>query len=203
MSTEIWFALAATKFASSIAPGQNVAFVSAATTRSGFLGGVASLTGILVAEFVWVVLAVFFAVRLLEVSPFLIHTMQLAGGLMLAYFGFSILREMNFGKLAHAPTCRYAHYAVKGAWIGLANPLAFMFFAALFPGFLFQMTDEPDAASLILCIPVVLTSSACGLILWMVATRVLSVNKSIANVVNYISGTTLLILGARAFLKFF
>ncbi|EAV41843.1 LysE family translocator [Roseibium aggregatum] len=203
MSTEIWFALAATNFAASIAPGQNVAFVSAATTRSGFLGGVASLAGILFAELVWVVLAILFAIGLLEVSPLFIHAMQLAGGCILAYFGFSILREMKFSKMEQAPAFRFTHYAAKGAWIGLANPLALMFFVALFPGFLLELTDNSYATTLMLCVPVILLSSACGLIPWMAATRVLTVHKGIANVVNCVSGTTLLVMGALVFLQLF
>ncbi len=203
MATEIWIALAATNFAASLAPGQNVALVSAVTMRSGFAGGIASLVGVLFAELVWAALALVFALGLLEMNPSLFHILQLCSGIALAYFGLAILREMNISYSENGAGYCFVRCVTKGAWIGFANPLALVFFIALFPGFLLQISDKPDTTIMATCILVILVSSAGGLIPWLVAAGLLSANKRVAGFVNFASGAALLTMGLVVFARFF
>jgi threonine/homoserine/homoserine lactone efflux protein len=163
MSMEIWVALAAANFVASLAPGQNVAYLGAATVRVGLRGGLAAVAGILVAELLWSLLALSLALGARKVSPELFEALQLASAFVLVWLGVSILRD---SVAATDPAARRGRGRVgcvaQGVWVGLANPLALIFFLSLFPGFVSGTPDLGDPSVITFYVSAVLVSSAAG-----------------------------------------
>ncbi|MBW8640097.1 LysE family transporter [Hoeflea sp. WL0058] len=195
MNAEIWFALAAANFAASVAPGQNVALVGSATARTGLVGGTAALLGILVAELIWSVLALTLAVTAREVSPILFTCLKAASGGFLFWLGMSLLREgPSAASDAAAPAGCFARFTLDGFWIGLANPLALIFFLSLFPGLVSDLGDTTDPMVLACCVSAILLSSAAGLAPWLVSSGALA-KIGFARHLHVLSGGALLVMG--------
>lgn len=201
MSAEIWFALAAANFAASVAPGQNVALVGSATARTGLVGGTAVVIGILFAELIWSVLALTLAVTASEVSPIFFTCLQAASGGFLFWLGMSLLHEgpVVAGAAARPKGC-FARLTLDGFWIGLANPLALIFFLSLFPGLVSGLSDTTDPLVLAACVSAILFSSAAGLAPWLVSSGALA-RIGFARHLQVFSGSALLVMGSLVFFR--
>ncbi|MDF2235064.1 LysE family transporter [Albimonas sp. CAU 1670] len=198
MTTDIWIALAAANFAASVAPGQNVAFVGAATARSGLAGGAAAIGGILAAEAAWTVLAVGLILKARAVEPELLLALQAAGGAALIWCGWRALRSAVAlpQAVCGLPPLR-ARLAAEGLWVGLANPLALMFFVSLLPSLLGGGAAALGPRETGLCIAVVVASSAAALTPYLAVSTAL-VQAGLARGLNLISAASLLVVGAFA-----
>jgi|GEM_PF-3956004 len=194
MTIELWFALAAANFAASVAPGQNVALVGSAAVRAGLWGGVAAGAGILVAELAWSVLALALLLGARDVSPALFTGLQLASVASLIWIGVCILREPAAdAKSARGARCSVRRLAMRGIWIGAANPLALVFFLSLLPGFVPAQTDLANPAALAFFVSAVLASTVAGLAPWLVASGVLA-RSGLGWCLQVFSGCALLVI---------
>ena len=199
MTLETWTALAAANLLASIAPGQNVALVGATTVRSGLRGGMLAIGGILVAELVWSCLALFLALGAREVSPTLFGALQAASGAFLLCFGAATLRARPGRDEAEAR--RRCRPALDGVWIGLANPLALIFFLSLFPSFVAEDARATSPAVLLFYASAVLASSAAGLVPWLALSGALARAGLAARSLTILSGLALIGLGALVLLR--
>jgi threonine/homoserine/homoserine lactone efflux protein len=201
MTIKIWGALALANFVASLAPGQNMAYLAAAAVRAGPRGGLAALGGILVAELLWSVLALSLALSAREVSPTLFMRLQYASGGFLIWLGFCILKETAVRVGRQDDTGHFnLRCAARGVWVGLANPLALIFFLSLFPGFVSAGTDATDPAVIAFYVSAVLASSAAGLAPYLVTAGVVA-QAGQARRLQMISGGSLVILGAVVLLR--
>ena len=134
MTSELWITLAAANLAADLAPGQNMAYIGAATARSGLPGGVAAVIGILVSELIWtgIAMALILTARDIDANAMLVF--QGGGGLVLVWSGLRVLRSSSEGTNAVRVVSGYGRTALLGVWVGLANPLALIFFVSIFPG---------------------------------------------------------------------
>ncbi len=195
MSIEIWFAPAAANFVACLSPGQNVACLGAATVRMGLRGGLATVGGILLAELLWSILALSLALGARAVSPALVNFLQLASAFVLVWLGLGILRDSTVGADARARQGKgHIGCVAQGVWVGLANPLALIFFLSLFPGFVSSNADVTDPLVTAFYASAVLVSSAAGLSPYLVDERLARVSQ--ARGLQMVSGGALLLLGA-------
>ena len=200
VTIEIWAALAVANFVASLAPGQNIAYLTAATARTGLRGGLAALSGLLLAELLWSVLALSLALGTRQVSPTLFQTLQVVGGLFLIWLGLGVLCDNADRSGGREETYGQVKCAAQGVWVGLANPLALMFFLSLFPGFVAEDADATDPAVIVFYASAVLVSSSAGLAPYLIATGALA-RAGQARRLQMVSGSTLLLLGALVMLR--
>ena len=135
MEPQSWMALFAAVFVLHVIPGQNVALITASASSSGLRGGLATLSGILLADVGWL-LASFFAIAgILHVGALDPHTLRGVGGAFMAALGaYMIWQATRPAKAATAGPRRQQKRAVLvGFASGLANPMTFVFFAGLLP----------------------------------------------------------------------
>lgn len=174
MSLEIWIALAAANFMASLVPGQNAALVGSATARAGLAGGSFAAIGILAAEMIWSVAALVVALSARELSPMFWTALQIGSGLVLLGLGVLTLRASHACEAGNALSRSGRRLAAQGLWIGLANPLALVFFLSLFPAFVPAGATDADAGMLAFYGSAVLVSSAAGLAPYVAASNALA-----------------------------
>lgn len=174
MSLEIWIALAAANFVASLVPGQNAALIGSATARSGLHGGSFAIIGILAAELIWSVAALVIALSARELSPALWTALQIGSGLVLLSLGVLTFRDTQADRVetdrARGCTC----IAVQGLWVGLANPMALVFFLSLFPAFVPPDSTGTDANMLGFYASAVVASSFAGLVPYLAVSSALA-----------------------------
>lgn len=174
MSLEIWIALAAANFIASLVPGQNAALIGSSTARSGLPGGSFAMAGILAAELIWSVAALVIALGARELSPTLWTALQIGSGIVLLALGLHTLRAAPVDAIDVGRAPRRAHVAAHGLWIGLANPMALVFFLSLFPAFVPVNATAPDLGMLVFYASAVVASSAAGLVPYVIASNALA-----------------------------
>lgn len=201
MTADIWIALAAANFAASLAPGQNVALVGSATARDGVRGGAAAISGILLAEAIWSAVAVALILKARAVDPDLLLGLQAAGGIALVWCGMRIVRAAAAGRDAAASRSPAGPLLLlEGLWIGLANPLALMFFVSLLPSLLGAGAAAPGPREAAICVVVIVGSSFAALVPYLAASTAL-VRAGLASGLNALSGTALLLVGLVVFAR--
>ncbi|MEY8837527.1 LysE family translocator [Cribrihabitans sp. XS_ASV171] len=160
MTLEIWIALAAANFAACLAPGQNAALITAAAARSSAVGGGVAMIGILVAELTWALIAIYLTFGARELAGDAFILIQILSAALLVWFGITTIRSCAGRQKASA--CSGASRLLRdGVFVGLANPLALVFFLSVFPAFVPDGTTGFGSA--IFFISAIMISSAAGL----------------------------------------
>ena len=198
MTPEIWITLAAANFAAYLAPGQNMALVGAATARSGLPGGLSAVGGILMAEFVWTAAALGLTLTAREIDGNVMLALQVSGGTYLVWSGWKVLNSPpspEVAVLGASGGC--VRNASMGLWVGLANPLALVFFVSIFPSLVSAMAGETPFNLLAFCGTAVLVSSLAALAPYLAVSQVL-VRAGQARRLNALSGGALLFVGLAA-----
>ncbi len=203
MNPEIWIALAAANFFSAVSPGQNVALVGSATARGGLAGGMAATGGILVAEIVWSISALLLVIGSREASPVLWNGLQMGSGLFLLVFGIRSWRAVTNSPAKAASTgARHGWIAIRGFWIGLANPITLIFFLSLFPVLVPSDIAQISPALIAFCASAIVISAAAGLAPYLAVSGLLA-RQGLGRVLERASSGALVLLGALVILRFF
>lgn len=174
MTPEIWIALAAANFMASMVPGQNAALVGSATARAGMSGDGLATTGILAAEMIWSVAALVIALGARELDPRLWTALQIGSGIVLVALGYLTFRASRATGPGAVRPRSGLRIAAQGLWIGLANPIALVFFLSLFPAFVPAGNSQADAGMLVFYASAILVSSAAGLAPYLVVSGALA-----------------------------
>jgi threonine/homoserine/homoserine lactone efflux protein len=137
-SQHLWSFLIAS-MAIILAPGPSVLF---AIARAIAWGRVAASITVAGNAFGMLVLAVFVAVGLgplLDRSELLFYSLQIAGGLYLVWMGFDAIRHRVANASEMTAVVEAVPAPLKNFWegfiVGILNPKAIVFFAAIFPQF--------------------------------------------------------------------
>ena len=130
------FSLAA--FALIVVPGPSVLFTVGRALALGRLAGVATVAGNTVGVYVQVVAVAFGIGALVERSVMVFTIIKLGGAAYLVYLGVQAIRHRR--RLAEALAARMEHKSVArvmadGFVVGIGNPKAIVFFAAVLPQF--------------------------------------------------------------------
>lgn len=170
MTAQIWIALATANFFACLAPGQNAALLGAATARSGLAGGLVAGAGILLAEFVWALIAIYLTFGAREIAGESFVLLQIASAAVLIWFGVKAIRD-GVGTGTVKPHNGYRGLFCDGVVIGLANPLALVFFLSVFPAFVPPEASGAHAAFFF--VSAIILSSVAGLAPYLAAGGVL------------------------------
>lgn len=201
MSVDIWITLAFAKLLSTLAPGQSVAYLWAVTARAGQRAGLAAGSGIILSQLFWLALALALTLGAREISPALFQARKLASGFVLIWLGLGIMLDNAVGGMI-AERRDHGHVAcvARGAWVGLANPLALIPFLSLFPGLVSDIPGATDPLVIAFFASAVLVASAAGLAANMFASRVLA-RVGQARRLQMASGSALVLLGVLLLLR--
>ena len=192
---DTWIALALANLVASAAPGQNVALVGSATARSGLPGGGCAIGGILLAEAVWSGVALALALGARKMGPNIFAALELGSGIVLLAFAVHTLRPLGLTAHGGPPRTGPARLTAEGFWIGLANPLALIFFVSLFPAFVSTTGPAPGPSQVGFYVSAIVLSSAAALAPYPVGSRLLA-RAGPSRVHGLVSGLSLLVLGA-------
>lgn len=160
MTLQIWIALATANFLACLAPGQNAALMGAAAARSGPIGGLFAMIGILLAELAWAAIAIHLTFGAQELVGDTYVVLQVASAGVLIWFGIGAMRE-GVGSGPVKPHKSALGLVGDGIIVGLANPLALIFFLSVFPVFVPPGTSGAGAAFFF--VSAILVSSLAGL----------------------------------------
>ncbi len=197
MTLQIWIALATANFLACLAPGQNAALMGAAAARSGLMGGVFAMFGILLAELAWAVIAIYLTFGAQELVGETFVLLQIASAGVLIWFGIRAMREGVCSNPVKAHKSAMGLVG-DGVIIGLANPLALVFFISVFPAFVPPGTSGAGAA--LFFISAILVSSVAGSVPYLAAGGILQrVGRTAA--LHLISGGTLAGIGGIMLLR--
>ena len=145
MTAQIWIALATANFFACLAPGQNAALMGAAAARSGPIGGGFAMLGILLAELAWAAIAIYLTFGARELAGDTFVLLQIASAGVLIWFGIGAMRE-GVGARGFKVHRGALGLVGDGIVVGLANPLALVFFLSVFPAFVPAGTSGSGAA---------------------------------------------------------
>ena len=192
MSVELWIGLATANFIACVSPGPNVALIVGTTLGGGCRRGLAAAAGVLIAEAAWAFAALAAIAGLLIIEDGLFGALQTLGALVLLGFGACVLRDaVRGGASAERRTSTTAMPTLmsRGFCVGLANPLALIFFIAVFPQF---MADgQVDIAAIAICVSAVVASAALGLAPYLAFAACLT-RRSVAGLLNGLSGAAMI-----------
>ena len=200
MTLSLWIALTVANFIACIAPGQNAAFVGGTALSAGMRRGGIAVLGILVAEAIWAILALFAVLGLIAISGEVLFWAQLAGGVVLVLLGISTIFTVTSGEKT---TDRASETSTRkilglGLIIGFANPLALVFFMSVFPQFLAGGTIFLSASSVAYFTSAIVISSALGLVPYVGAGFLTKLQKP-SQLMHRLSGGFLVFFGFATF----
>lgn len=137
-SQHLWSFLIAS-MAIILAPGPSVLFAIARAIAWGRVAAVITVAG---NAFGMLILAIFVAIGLgplLDRSDLLFYSLQIAGGLYLIWMGIDAIRHRVASASEMTAVVEAAPAPLKNFWegfvVGILNPKAIVFFAAIFPQF--------------------------------------------------------------------
>ncbi|MGH1576458.1 LysE family translocator [Planktotalea sp.] len=196
MTLEIWIAFAFANFISAVAPGQNVALVGASTARIGARGGYIALCGILIADFMWCLIALGLALGAKNISSDVLLTVQILSGFILVLLGLKIIRSTStISAMPNAKTkTSPAKLVLSGICIGFANPLTLVFFLTLFPAFMPEQTNGASLGIAVFFSSAVILSGFAALFPYILASFALS-KAGLSKALNIVSGGSLAAVG--------
>ncbi len=150
MEAEAILGLACANLAACITPGQNTALVAVTASRCGWAGGLWAILGVVVAEAVWTAIAFLAIAGAISLHQDAQALLNLACGIVLAAFGAALLAAPAAPAAASGwrrVECRHVpRLVLSGLMVGLANPLALVFFVAVLPLFVSD-TGAPALAA--------------------------------------------------------
>lgn len=136
-----------------VVPGPNVLFVISRSLTLGRAAGVGTAAGGVIGEFVQVTAVAFGMGALVERSLVLFTAIKLAGAAYLVYLGVQAIRHRHSlaGALdAVAEPKGLARILRDGVVVGVSNPKAIVFFAAVLPQFVNRPAGHVPAQMLLL-----------------------------------------------------
>ena len=117
-------------------PGPGLLGIVAATGKGGRRAGFASTVGVVVGDWVHMLLAGIGVAALLQANPAVFKAIQYAGALYLVYLGIGMLRaKADAPQPMNAAPAGARHFR-RGFLITLMNPKAIVFYMAFFPLFI-------------------------------------------------------------------
>ena len=163
MEAEAILGLAGANLAACMTPGQNTALVTVTAARCGWAGGLWAILGVLLAEAIWTAVAFLAMAGAISLHGDVHALLNLGCGVVLALFGISLLAAPVAPAVAaewrRLESRRVPRLVLSGLAIGLANPLALLFFVAVLPLFV----SEADAPALAAATVAVCVTSALAL----------------------------------------
>ena len=171
------------------------------TTRSlvsGIAAGAGVVTGIAVADLIFLTLAIVGMTKLSQEMAHVFIWVKFVGGAYLIWMGIKMLRSNPFNdfELQVGESKTYMHGLMEGLAVNLANPKAIIFFAAILPVF-FNLPALTINDSLIIAAVLIAVTSTTDFLVVLMASKARSVmkGKRAQRLVVRVGGGTLITVG--------
>ena len=181
-------------------PGPGLLGIVAAAGKDGRRAGFASTLGVVVGDWVHMLLAGIGVAALLQANPLVFKAIQYVGAAYLVYLGIGLLRVKPASSAPAAETAEQREHFRRLFFITLMNPKAIVFYMAFFPLFinpeqhhgvwtLLAMAVTISSLTILFCFAVVLLVN--------VITRRLKRSAAISKVAHKIAGVALIAFGIK------
>lgn len=180
-----------------IVPGPAVFAVVSRSFSNGFSHGAALTLGVLLGDFVYILLALFGLSAIANAMGPAFELIKYASAMYLCWLGWSTLRTTAHGvQLVEPPNVSLTKNLLTGIVIGLSNPKALVFYVSFFPAFV------PMNQVSFMDVIIILTIATCAFgsvnlayaYLASGAKRIFTSTKA-ANMINRTAGSIMLLAG--------
>ncbi len=182
-----------------LAPGAGTLAVVNAAARNGLRGGMCSVFGTLLGDFVYMTASVLGLAAILTAYPTVFVGMQWIGGAYLCWIGIGLLREKIVERSETATSTKTDGFYFRQAFaVALTNPKVVMFFMAFFPLFM-----TPNARPATLAALMIHVTAVCFLyqtvlvLLCRAAAKRLRRAKIVRTIAARLAGAALICFGVR------
>ena len=136
-----------------VIPGPGILVVVARTLAGGFKHGVATSIGIVLGDYVFIILAVFGLIAVAQTMGGLFIVIKYLGAIYLCWLGIGLIRQKpNHHQIEAATQSAYISDCAVGLVTTLSNPKAILFYLSFFPTFLDLTTMTTIDVTLILLV---------------------------------------------------
>ena len=180
-----------------IVPGPAVFAIVSRSFSNGFKSGLAITFGVLLGDFVYILLALFGLAAIADALGPAFNVIKYASALYLCWLGFDLLRTKAVSiHLANLPKIKTEKDILTGILITLGNPKALVFYVSFFPAFV------PMANVSITDVMIILAIATCAFVstnlayayLASSAKRIFTSPKA-STIINRTAGSIMLIAG--------
>ncbi|SKA51636.1 LysE family translocator [Photobacterium toruni] len=199
MTLSIWFSLLLICLLGAMSPGPSLAVVAKHSLSSGRWHGVVAAWAHACGVGFYALLTLLGLAVVLHQSPLLFTSVSYAGAGYLAYLGINALRSRGgvAAKLAQSKSTTLLEAARDGVMISLFNPKLALFFLALFSQFV-EVGNETSSKAILIITPLLVDGLWYTLIACILSySRVLTVLRTKAQLIDRLSGGVLLGLACR------
>ena len=198
MSTVSLFTLFGTMLLLAIVPGPGVFAIIARSFSSGFSRGVYMVIGMVLADYVFIILALFGLSALAEIMGTAFFIIKYISAAYLIWLGFKLLKtKATAVDIEATQESSLLSNLMAGLLVTLGNPKAILFYVGFFPAFV-NIGDVSyyDVASIMLAATVAFGSVNIGYAFLAVKARKVFKSPNASNVINKTAGTVMVSMGA-------
>ncbi|MDX9767039.1 MAG: LysE family translocator [Ectothiorhodospiraceae bacterium] len=177
-------------------PSVSVLTVSARAAEAGFVHGVFAAAGIVLADVLFILFAIFGLVLLAEALDELFVVIRLLGGLLLIWMGlrFWTVRSNREARTSTAPISRSSSF-LAGFFITLGDQKAILFYFGFFPAFLDLKLMSALDAGIVVAIAVLAVGGVKLVYAWLAAEAGHRVGPGIGRLIRWVAGSVLIAVG--------
>ena len=180
-----------------IVPGPAVFAVVSCSFSNGFNHGAALTLGVLLGDFVYILLALFGLSAIANAMGPAFELIKYASALYLCWLGLSMLRTTTKGiQLATTPKATQLNNVMTGTAIAIGNPKALIFYVSFFPAFVTMNQVGLIDVMIILSIATLAFGSINLTYAYLAATaKQIFTSPNVVTILNRASGSIMLLAG--------
>ena len=194
------FALFSTMVVLAMIPGPSVFAVVARSLSSGFTQGLITVFGIVVGDFIFIILAIYGLSAIAETLGSLFVLVKYLGGAYLIWLGIQLWRARSqFSELTEVEESSWFSNFLTGLFITLADHKAIFFYMSFFPAFLdLSQVTIFDVGIVLLLAAIAVGGSKLGYAYLANKARFLFKSSRAKRIINMMAGTVM--IATRIFL---
>ena len=197
------FALFSTMVVLAMIPGPSVFAVVARSLSSGFTQGLITVFGIVVGDFIFIILAIYGLSAIAETLGSLFVLVKYLGGAYLIWLGIQLWRARSqFSELAEVEESSWLSNFLTGLFITLADHKAIFFYMSFFPAFLdLSQVTIFDVGIVLLLAAIAVGGSKLGYAYLANKARFLFKSSRAKRIINMMAGTVMIATGIFLIVK--
>lgn len=197
------FALFSTMVVLAMIPGPSVFAVVARSLSSGFTQGLITVFGIVVGDFIFIILAIYGLSAIAETLGSLFVLVKYLGGAYLIWLGIQLWRARSqFSELTEVEESSWFSNFLTGLFITLADHKAIFFYMSFFPAFLdLSQVTIFDVGIVLLLAAIAVGGSKLGYAYLANKARFLFKSSRAKRIINMMAGTVMIATGIFLIVK--
>ena len=197
------FALFGTMILLAVIPGPSVFAVVARSLSSGFTQGLITVFGIVVGDFIFIILAIYGLSAIAETLGSLFVLVKYLGGAYLIWLGIQLWRARSqFSELTEVEESSWFSNFLTGLFITLADHKAIFFYMSFFPAFLdLSQVTIFDVGIVLLLAAIAVGGSKLGYAYLANKARFLFKSSRAKRIINMMAGTVMIATGIFLIVK--